>query len=85
MATAVSPRPRATTKPAPRDRHRRADAFVSFGVRLLVVAQRSEATEAQQISMDMFADEGGKGTWGPAGGDRLLAGPDRWHEPSVAS
>src|SRR3954453_5496791 len=32
MATAVSPRPRVRATPQPRDPHRRADAFVSFGI-----------------------------------------------------
>ena len=99
-------------------------------MRLLLDAQRSEATEPEQISLDMeFADEGGegaapyevllhaamrgdstrftrqdgveetwrimqplldapppvqpyaKGSWGPAAGDRLLAGHGGWHVP----
>jgi len=102
----------------------------STGVRLLLDAQRSEAREPEQISLDMeFADEGGegaapyevllhaamrgdstrftrqdgveetwrimqplldapppvepyaKGSWGPAAGDRLLAGHGGWHVP----
>jgi len=106
----------------------------STGVRLLLDAQRSEAREPEQISLDMeFADEGGegaapyevllhaamrgdstrftrqdgveetwrimqplldapppvepyaKGSWGPAAGDRLLAGHGGWREPWVAS
>src|SRR3954466_3658195 len=32
MATAVSPRPRVRATPQPRDPHRPADAFVSFGI-----------------------------------------------------
>jgi glucose-6-phosphate 1-dehydrogenase len=106
----------------------------STGIRMLVEAQRNEAVEPEQISMDMeFAAEGGegptpyevllhaaligdskrftrqdgveqcwrvmapllddpppvhpygKGSWGPAEADNLLAGYPRWHEPWVES